>query len=167
MERLYAPWRHAYVTRTAEPGACVFCDAPATADGRALIVHEGQTAYVILNLFPYTSGHLMVVPRRHVPTLAALQPEELGEIGSLTRGKRADLIMVNTRQVNIGVVTEPAHMLVEAAQPANVDTVIVDGKILKRGGELTAVDVGAILDEAAAASTAVRRRANWSWPAPA
>lgn len=89
------------------------------------------------------------------------------EIGSLTRGKRADLIMVNTRQVNIGVVTEPAHMLVEAAQPANVDTVIVDGKILKRGGELTTVDVGAILDEAAAASTAVRRRADWSWPGPA
>jgi cytosine/adenosine deaminase-related metal-dependent hydrolase len=86
-------------------------------------------------------------------------------IGSLVPGKRADLIMVNTRQVNIGVVTEPAHMLVEAAQPANVDTVVVDGKILKRGGELTGVDVGAILDEAAEASAAVRRRAKWPWPA--
>ncbi len=87
-----------------------------------------------------------------------------GQIGSLVPGKRADVIMVNTRQVNIGVVTEPAHMLVEAAQPANVDTVVVDGKILKRGGELTTVDVGAILDEAAEASTAVRQRAQWSWP---
>jgi hypothetical protein len=56
-------------------------------------------------------------------------------------------------------------MLVEAAQPANVDTVVVDGKILKRGGELTGVDVGAILDEAAEASAAVRRRAKWPWPA--
>ena len=104
MERLYAPWRHAYVTRTAEPGACVFCDAPATADGRALIVHEGETAYVILNLFPYTSGHLMVVPRRHVSTLAALQPEELGEIGSLTQlAERALTETYHPEGINIGI----------------------------------------------------------------
>ena len=54
MERLYAPWRHAYVTRAPEPGACVFCDAPSTEDGRRLIVHEGRTAFIILNLYPYT-----------------------------------------------------------------------------------------------------------------
>jgi cytosine/adenosine deaminase-related metal-dependent hydrolase len=84
-----------------------------------------------------------------------------GEIGSLVPGKRADLIMVNTRQVNLGVLSEPAHLLVEAAQPANVDTVVVDGRILKRGGELTHVDVGAILDEAAEAHAAVRKRAGW------
>jgi cytosine/adenosine deaminase-related metal-dependent hydrolase len=86
------------------------------------------------------------------------------EIGSLVPGKRADLIMVNTRQVNMGYVTEPAHMLVEAAQPANVDTVVVDGRILKRGGELVNVDVGAILDEAAESYQAVRKKAGWPWP---
>lgn len=82
-------------------------------------------------------------------------------VGSLVPGKRADLILVNTRQVNLGVFSEPAHLLVEAAQPANVDTVIVDGRILKRGGALVGLDVGAILDAAAAALAAVRRRAGW------
>lgn len=52
-------------------------------------------------------------------------------------------------------------MLVEAAQPANVDTVIVDGRILKRGGALVGVDVGAVIDDASSALTAVRRRAGW------
>jgi hypothetical protein len=85
-------------------------------------------------------------------------------IGSLVPGKRADLIMVNTRQVNMGYLTEPAHLLVEAAQPANVDTVVVDGRILKRGGELVNVDVGAILDEAGESYQAVRKKANWPWP---
>jgi len=86
------------------------------------------------------------------------------EIGSLVPGKRADLIMVNTRQVNMGYITEPAHLLVEAAQPANVDTVVVDGRILKRGGALTAVEVGPILDEAAESYQSLRKKANWPWP---
>jgi cytosine/adenosine deaminase-related metal-dependent hydrolase len=87
-----------------------------------------------------------------------------GIVGSLTPGKRADLIMVDTRAVNLAVFTEPAHMLVEAAQPANVDTVVIDGRIVKRGGRLTALDVGEVIDEAARAFTGVRRRSGWSWP---
>ena len=67
----------------------------------------------------------------------------------------------NTRDVNLGVFSDPAHMLVEAAQPANVDTVMVDGRILKRRGRLTAVDVEQVVEEARAALTAVRKRANW------
>ena len=62
------------------------------------------------------------------------------KVGSLKAGKRADLIMVSTRDVNLGVFGDPAHMLVTAAQPSNVDTVVVDGRILKRGGKLTAVN---------------------------
>jgi cytosine/adenosine deaminase-related metal-dependent hydrolase len=85
-------------------------------------------------------------------------------VGSLTPGKRADVIMVDTRAVNLAVLTEPAHLLVEAAQPANVDTVMIDGRIVKRGGRLTSLDVGEIVDAAARASTAVRRRSGWSWP---
>ena len=69
--------------------------------------------------------------------------------------------MVNTREVNLGVFSDPAHMLVEAAQPSNVDTVMVDGRILKRRGRLTAVNVEQVVDEARAALTAVRKRANW------
>jgi cytosine/adenosine deaminase-related metal-dependent hydrolase len=85
-------------------------------------------------------------------------------VGSLTPGKRADLIMVDTRALNLAVLTEPAHMLVEAAQPANVDTVLIDGRIAKRAGRLSALDVGDIIESAARASTEVRRRAGWSWP---
>jgi 5-methylthioadenosine/S-adenosylhomocysteine deaminase len=85
-------------------------------------------------------------------------------VGSLTPGKRADLIMVDTRAVNLAVMTEPAHMLVEAAQPANVDTVIIDGRIVKRGGRVTSVDVGNVIDSANRAFTAIRRRSGWSWP---
>ena len=83
------------------------------------------------------------------------------KVGSLKAGKRADLIMVSTRDVNLGVFGDPAIMLVTAAQPANVDTVMVDGRILKRGGKLTAMNIGQIVAEAAAANAALRKRANW------
>jgi cytosine/adenosine deaminase-related metal-dependent hydrolase len=83
------------------------------------------------------------------------------KVGSLKPGKRADLIMVDTRAPNLGVFGDPAVMLVTAVQPANVDTVIVDGRILKRGGKLTALNVALIAKEAAEANAAVRKRANW------
>jgi cytosine/adenosine deaminase-related metal-dependent hydrolase len=83
------------------------------------------------------------------------------KVGSLKAGKRADLIMVSTRDVNLGVFGDPAHMLVTAAQPSNVDTVVVDGRILKRGGKLTAMNTGQIVAEAAAANAALRKRADW------
>jgi cytosine/adenosine deaminase-related metal-dependent hydrolase len=86
------------------------------------------------------------------------------KIGSLVPGKRADIIMIDTRAVNLAVVTEPAHLIVEAAQPANVDTVIVDGKFLKRDGRLTQVDTAAVVDAARRAYAGVRQRSGWSWP---
>ena len=82
-------------------------------------------------------------------------------VGSLKPGKRADLIMVSTRGVNMGVFTDPAHLLVEAGEPANVDTVVVDGRILKRQGVLTHVDAERLTDETAAAFDSLRRRSNW------
>ena len=82
-------------------------------------------------------------------------------IGSLKPGKRADLIMVSTRDINLAVFGDPAHMLVTAAQPANVDTVVIDGRILKRSGRLVHLNVAQIATDAANASAAVRTRANW------
>src|SRR5207302_11118989 len=82
-------------------------------------------------------------------------------VGSLKPGKRADVIMVATNQLNMGVFTDPAHMLVESTQPENVDTVIVDGRILKRGGKLTAMPVEQVLADAAASFEGIRKRANW------
>jgi ATP adenylyltransferase len=56
MDRIWSPWRHAYVTRSEEPVGCVFCIARTTGDGQQLIVHDGALAYVILNKFPYNAG---------------------------------------------------------------------------------------------------------------
>ena len=85
MERLWSPWRHVYVTRDVEPDGCVFCAAPAVPEAQSLIVYTGRTCYVILNLYPYNGGHLMVVPTRHVATLAGLDDDELVEVARLTR----------------------------------------------------------------------------------
>jgi ATP adenylyltransferase len=79
LERIWSPWRHSYVTRGKDPDTCVFCAAPSSDEGRTLVVHEWQLAYVILNLYPYNAGHLMVVPRRHVATLALLERTQLSE----------------------------------------------------------------------------------------
>lgn len=68
--------------------------------------------------------------------------------GSLSPGKRADLILVRTDAVNMAPMADPARMIVQAAQPANVDTVMVDGRILKRHGKLTTLDVPRIVREA-------------------
>lgn len=73
------------MTRTGGTPGCVFCQASARGEGHALVVHEGRTAFVILNLYPYNSGHVMVVPRRHVAALAALTADELSELARLTQ----------------------------------------------------------------------------------
>src|SRR5690606_12167827 len=70
---------------SAGPDECVFCTAPTLADEESLIVYRGERAYVILNLFPYNSGHLLVVPYRHVATYDAATDEEVAEIGRLTQ----------------------------------------------------------------------------------
>lgn len=107
---------------------------------------------------------LAVVPRQ-VLELATLDgARDLGiadRVGSLTPGKRADLILVRTTDLNLAPVRNPANALVHAAQPANVDTVIVDGRILKRHGQLTALDVEQVVREAAESVASLQQRAGW------
>jgi 5-methylthioadenosine/S-adenosylhomocysteine deaminase len=79
--------------------------------------------------------------------------------GSLTPGKRADIILVDTRHPNLGVLTDPAALLVSAAQPGNVDTVLADGRILKRAGALVTLDAERITAQAREALAAIRSRA--------
>ena len=105
------------------------------------------------------------LPARRVLELATIEgARSMGmddRVGSLVPGKRADLVMVNARDLNLASWSDPAHLLVEAAQPYNVDTVMVDGRILKRGGRLTAIDTARVASEASAALTALRQRAGW------
>lgn len=78
-------------------------------------------------------------------------------VGSLTPGKRADIILVRTTDLNMAPFTDPVHMIVQSTNPSNVDTVVIDGRILKRGGKLIGFDIARIVREAN--DTAVRVRA--------
>jgi cytosine/adenosine deaminase-related metal-dependent hydrolase len=77
-------------------------------------------------------------------------------IGSLTPGKRADLILVRTTDINMAPLTEPVRMIVQSAQPSNIELVMVDGRILKRGGQFTTIDVPKLVAEANETITRVR-----------
>ncbi len=84
MERLWAPWRMAYIEVT-QPEGCVFCMRPASADEReGLLLYRGRHCFVLMNLFPYNNGHLMVAPYRHTADLPNLTPEEQAELMALT-----------------------------------------------------------------------------------
>jgi ATP adenylyltransferase len=76
VKRLWAPWRATYLT-TSRGSGCILCEAPVASDDRAtLVLHRDALGYMILNRFPYNSGHLMVVPYRHVARVEALEPDE-------------------------------------------------------------------------------------------
>ena len=83
------------------------------------------------------------------------------KVGSLVPGKRADLIAISPNALNMAVVTDPAHLVLEATGPENVDTVVVDGRILKRGGKLTAIDTQKVVADARQALAGVRERTKW------
>jgi ATP adenylyltransferase len=86
VDRIHTPWRQAYVTSAGKLPGCVLCDALLGA-GRddSLVVHVAERAFVMMNLFPYNSGHLMVSPKRHVGRLLDAEPAELHELMTLAR----------------------------------------------------------------------------------
>jgi ATP adenylyltransferase len=87
-ERIWAPWRLEYVkdaSKDVEQG-CIFCVKPAEGDDEAnLIVHRGERCFVILNLFPYTNGHLMVAPYEHLGSITELPAETIAELMELAQ----------------------------------------------------------------------------------
>jgi len=104
MERLWSPWRLAYVAGASggDPG-CIFCQT--NEPGRdELILVRGRVSYVILNLFPYNNGHLMVVPNRHVATLSSTSDDERAELMRFMRHAEMALTEVYAPQgINIGI----------------------------------------------------------------
>jgi ATP adenylyltransferase len=86
MDRLWTPWRFEYIRSAARAPSCVFCQMMSeTRDVDNLLLYRGRNAFVILNLFPYTSGHLLVVANRHIASLTEATQEELQEIITLAR----------------------------------------------------------------------------------
>ena len=107
MERLWSPWRLAYVTGTAGATGCVFCEASGPAPDAArdlLVLVRGRLSYVILNLYPYNSGHLMVAPNRHFASLAGATADERAEMMRFTCD--AEIALTEAYQphgINVGI----------------------------------------------------------------
>src|SRR5262252_4688560 len=86
MDYLWSPWRYRYVTKAENSGGCIFCEKAAERKDRDnYIVYRGRRNFALLNLYPYTSGHLMIAPYEHVATLEAAAAETLSELIALVR----------------------------------------------------------------------------------
>jgi ATP adenylyltransferase len=86
MDHLWSPWRYAYVSTAEKASGCIFCDALNNGDDRKVwIVHRGTHCFIMLNAFPYTSGHVMIVPYVHVDELQKLDPAVATEMMALTQ----------------------------------------------------------------------------------
>ena len=86
MDRLWSPWRYQYISKADEAPGCIFCVKPAeNRDNENYIVHRGASCFVLLNLYPYTSGHLMVAPYAHVATREDATEAAVLEMMCLTR----------------------------------------------------------------------------------
>jgi ATP adenylyltransferase len=83
LRQLWAPWRLEYIQGADEQEGCVFCLAPGRDDEAGLVVHRGEHAFVLLNRYPYASGHLMVAPYRHEGAFGGLRSDEALEIHQL------------------------------------------------------------------------------------
>ena len=106
LQRLWATWRMQYISSIGEkPHGCIFCDLPEEEDGTAnLIVHRGETGFIVLNLYPYNNGHAMIVPRRHVAELPELTDAESLEMMQLAALLQTALIDVLQPQgFNLGM----------------------------------------------------------------
>ena len=104
MDRLWSPWRLEYVTSSKPDTGCVFCDAPRLPPPDSLIVYQRDLCYVILNLYPYNNGHLMVVPYSHTPSLGSLTAGELHEMADLMQlSEKALLEAYRPHGINVGV----------------------------------------------------------------
>ncbi len=143
MDYLWTPWRYTYVTSADKATSCIFCEIERSGDDRkALIVHRGQHNFVVLNAFPYTSGHSMVVPYAHLDRLHKLPETAATEMMALTQ--RLETILIELYRpdgVNLGMNVGKAagagiaghihmHVLPRWVADANFMTVIGETRML-------------------------------------
>jgi ATP adenylyltransferase len=92
MDHLWTPWRYGYISTAVPATGCIFCiKAAENQDAQNYILHRGKLNFILLNLFPYTNGHLMIAPYQHVATLEETPEEALAEMTRLTRRAEANL----------------------------------------------------------------------------
>ena len=143
MDFLFTPWRYAFVTTAHKAGGCLFCElAQASDDEKALIVHRDKHCFVVLNAYPYTSGHVMVVPFQHTAELAGLSEAAAQEMMTLTRRLESILReLYHPEGLNLGMNLGKAagagvaghihmHVLPRWVADANFMTVIGETRVL-------------------------------------
>jgi ATP adenylyltransferase len=105
VDRLWSPWRYQYISKSADSSSCIFCDkVRGIADEENLILFRAEHNFVLLNLFPYTNGHLMIAPYHHVATLSELAAPAATEMMRLAQ--RAEALLrerYNAPGINLGM----------------------------------------------------------------
>lgn len=146
MDYLWTPWRYSYITTadtSGEAPSCIFCELLRSGDDQnSLIVHRGEYNFVILNAFPYTSGHSMIVPYEHLDRLHKLSPAAADEMMTLSQQLEVALIdLYRPDGVNLGMNVGKAagagiaghihmHVLPRWVADANFMTVIGETRVL-------------------------------------
>lgn len=142
MDYIWTPWRYAYVSAAANVEGCVFCELPKRSDEEAGIVYRGRQCFIILNAFPYTSGHVMIVPHAHLDQLQKLQAETVQEMMSLAQKMEGTLRAVYKPDgINLGMNLGKAagagvaghvhlHMLPRWVADANFMSVVGETRVL-------------------------------------
>jgi len=105
MDYLWTPWRYQYIATADKDSGCIFCEAPAAGDdARVLIVHRGKKNYIILNRYPYTSGHVMIVPYVHQGQLPDLDGDTVAEMMQMAQAlERALESLYHPEGFNLGM----------------------------------------------------------------
>jgi len=150
MDYLWTPWRYAYVTNAENVSGCIFCDLPDTGDdAKAHIVHRARHCYIVLNTYPYTSGHVMIVPFAHVDELQKLPADTAHEIIELTQRMEGVLRQLYAPDgVNLGMNIGKAagagvaghvhmHILPRWIGDTNFMTVAGESRVLPESLEIT------------------------------
>jgi len=159
MDYLWTPWRYAYVTAGSKTTGCIFCDLPKVGDDvKARIVYRGQSCYIVLNTYPYTPGHVMVVPFAHLDELQKLPADAAREMMNLSQKMEGVLRKLYSPDgVNLGMNIGKAagagvaghihmHVLPRWVADANFVSVVGETRILPESLEITYDRMRAALD---------------------
>ncbi len=149
MDYLWTPWRYAYISGAEKSEGCIFCELPKLEDHKALIVYRGQYCFVILNSFPYTSGHVMIVPFAHLDQIQLLPKEAAHEMMDLSQKMEGVLRkLYNPDGINLGMNIGKAagagvaghvhmHVLPRWVADANFMSVVGETRVLPESLEST------------------------------
>ncbi len=149
MDYLWTPWRYQYVSTADKAPGCVFCNKREGDDRESFIVHRGEHNFIVLNIFPYTSGHAMIVPYEHVDSLAALPAAAAQEMMALAqRLERLLREVYHPDGVNLGMNIGKAagagvaghihmHVLPRWVADSNFMTVVGETRVLPESLERT------------------------------